>query len=76
VPDEERVEVRRGAGLGSGGGGAGQGEVEQDQVLGAVAAAFPYAQVGRFDVAVVDPGPVQRDEAVEQVRPVALQQVE
>ena len=75
-PDEERVEVGRGAGVDRRGGCPGEGEVEEDEVLGAVAAVLADAEVGGLDVAVVDPGLVEGDEAVEEVVAVALEEVE
>ena len=56
--------------------GAGQGEVEQHQVLGPVAAALPDAEVGGLDVPVIDPGPVQRDQRLQQVGAPPFQQVQ
>ena len=78
VPGASRNGSRYGGRAGGHGGraGAGQREVEQDQVLGPVAAALPDAEVGGLDVPVVDTGPVQGDQRLQQVGAPPFQQVQ
>ena len=73
---EERVQVGRRARRHGGRAGAGQGEVEEHEVLCPVAAALPDAEVGGLDVPVVDPGPVQGDQRLQQVGAPPFQQVQ
>ena len=73
---QERVQVGRRARRHGGRSGAGQGEVEEHEVLRPVAAALPDAEVGGLDVAVIDSGPVQGDQRLQQVGAPPFQQVQ